>query len=79
VAPFRTRFPGHPSLNAPGPEQLEAPKKIGMSLDGSKNSIGDLKPEKCLVGGLEHFLFFHRSGIIIPTDYISETTNQMYV
>ena len=25
-----------------------------------------------LVGGLEHFLFFHILGIIIPTDYFSE-------
>jgi hypothetical protein len=34
-----------------------------------------------LVGGLEHFLFFHLLGIIIPTDYIIiirgvEPTNQ---
>ena len=35
-----------------------------------------------LVGGLEHFLFFHILGIIIPTDYILffrgvESTNQI--
>ena len=33
-----------------------------------------------LVGGLEHFLFFHISAIIIPTDYFFQrgryTTNQ---
>ena len=30
-------------------------------------------PEYSLVGGLEHFLFFHILGIIIPTDsYFSE-------
>ena len=41
-----------------------------------------LNHETILVGGLEHFLFFHILGIIIiPTDYIIffrgvETTNQ---
>ena len=36
----------------------------------------------CLVGSLEHFLFFHILGIIIPTDYFFrgvETTNQVCV
>ena len=28
--------------------------------------------QRYLVGGLEHFLFFHMLGIIIPTDYFSE-------
>jgi len=26
-------------------------------------------PDNCLIGGLEHFLFFHIVGIIIPTDF----------
>ena len=34
-----------------------------------------------LVGGLEHFIFFHILGIIIPTDFhifkMVETTNQI--
>ena len=36
--------------------------------------------EPILVGGLEHYIFFHILGIIIPTDFIFfwgiETTNQ---
>ena len=37
-----------------------------------------------LVGGLEHFLFFHILGIIIPTDFHifqrgGYTTNQVYM
>ena len=35
-----------------------------------------------LVGGLEHFLFFHILGIIIPTDehiFQVETTNHIYI
>ena len=38
-----------------------------------------------LVGGLEHFLFFHILGIMIPTDEVHhffrgvQTTNQYYV
>jgi hypothetical protein len=31
--------------------------------------VGALCPTLLLVGGLEHFLFFHILGIIIPTDY----------
>jgi hypothetical protein len=39
-------------------------------------------PDNCLIGGLEHFLFFHIVGIIIPTDFHifqrgGSTTNQL--
>jgi len=36
-----------------------------------------------MVGGVEHFVFFHILGIIIPTDFHIfigvETTNQIYI
>ena len=39
-------------------------------------------PDNCLIGGLEHVLFFHILGIIIPTDFHifqrgGSTTNQL--
>jgi len=41
-------------------------------LNGSRGGAGDiplgLKNRPYLVGGLEHFLFFHILGIMIPTD-----------
>ena len=43
----------------------------------------ELKGTWILIGGLEHFLFLHISGIIIPTDYFFcrgvETTNQDFI
>ena len=40
--------------------------------------------QQLLVGALEHFLFFHILGIIIPTDELiffkmAKTTNQLYI
>ena len=38
---------------------------LGMESDRNADDLGIL----FLVGGLEHFLFFHILGIIIPTDF----------
>jgi hypothetical protein len=44
----------------------------GWILEQQTESLGGLgglaEQEILLVGGLEHFLFFHILGIIIPTD-----------
>ena len=46
-----------------------------MVLQGSRCKLNIDKSNRVpvtLVGGLEHFLFFHILGIIIPIDYFSE-------
>jgi len=45
-------------------------------------AVQELRVHESLVGGLEHFLFFHILGIIIPTDFHifqrgRSTTNQV--
>ena len=50
---------------------INATHTVGRcGLRGSKKRTGDdlMLLNKQLVGGLEHFLFFHILGIIIPTD-----------
>ena len=56
------------------PGQADAHEAFMFIIEGYRGEMsGGLElvevTEKTLVGGLEHFLFFHIFGIIIPTDF----------
>ena len=56
------------------PSEVEAygSEKGQLTVDDITNVLKKLgrkmRKDRCLIGGLEHFLFFHILGIIIPTD-----------
>ena len=71
--------PGHSARFDLGKAELEArlssykgkgqgPKGMAWTVENSIQNNLNLRPQVILVGGFEHFLFFHILGIIIPTD-----------